>query len=176
MTRLSVKGGIMRGEVRAKNLELNEEDSLEIIERADYGVLATVGADGMPSAVALNHVLVDGVLYFHCGHQGEKLDNIKANPQVSFFVVGEAEVVYDQFREIYSSAVVQGRAEIISDEAERLAALKALVYRFSNHIVPREVADSFTEDKLDTVEIIKLTPRIVTGKARLQRKRPGLEY
>jgi nitroimidazol reductase NimA-like FMN-containing flavoprotein (pyridoxamine 5'-phosphate oxidase superfamily) len=166
----------MRGEVRAKNLELSEAETLEIIKNADYGVLATASADGVPSAVALNHVLMDGALYFHCGHQGEKLDNIKANPQVSFFVVGEAEVVYDQFREIYSSAVVQGTAKIITDEAERLAALKALVYRFSNHVVPREVADTFTEERLDTVEIIKLVPQSITGKARLQRQRPGLEY
>jgi nitroimidazol reductase NimA-like FMN-containing flavoprotein (pyridoxamine 5'-phosphate oxidase superfamily) len=166
----------MRGKVRAKKLELSEAEALEIVKNADYGVLATASIEGVPSAVALNHVVIEGLLYFHCGHQGEKLDNIRANPQVSFFVVGEAEVVYDQFREIYSSAVVQGTAEIVTDEAERLFALKALVYRFSNHIVPRDVADTFTEERLDTIEIIKLVPQSITGKARLQRQRPGLEY
>ena len=104
-------GVAMRGEVRSKHLELSRDETLEIIRNADYGGLATVGASGMPSAVALNHVLVDDILYFHCGHDGEKLDNIRANPQASYFIVGEAEVVYDQFREIYSSAVVQGVME-----------------------------------------------------------------
>lgn len=166
----------MRGEVRSKNLELSREETLEIVRNSDYGVLATVSADGMPSAVALNHVLMDDCLYFHCGHQGEKLDNIRANPQASYFIVGEAEVVYDQFREIYSSAVVQGKVEIVSCHDECLAALKAMVYRFSNHIVPRDVADEYTEQRLDTVEILKLVPDVITGKARLSRKRPGLEY
>jgi hypothetical protein len=66
--------------------------------------------------------------------------------------------------------------EIVADHDERLSAMKAMVYRFSNHIVPRDVADTYTEDRLDTVEILKLTPQIITGKSRLQRKRPGLEY
>jgi nitroimidazol reductase NimA-like FMN-containing flavoprotein (pyridoxamine 5'-phosphate oxidase superfamily) len=166
----------MRGEVRAKKLVLDEDETLRIIRDADYGVLATVGAGGIPSAVALNHVLVDDVLYFHCGHEGEKLTNIRENPQVSFFVVGQAEVIYDQFREIYSSAVVQGTMEVVTDEEERLFAMKAMVHRFSTHVVPRHVADRYTEQHLDTVEILKLTPQIITGKARLQRQRPGLEY
>ena len=51
-----------------------------------------------------------------------------------------------------------------------------MVYRFSNHVVPRAVADTYTEERLHTVEILKLTPQIITGKARLARKRPGLEY
>jgi nitroimidazol reductase NimA-like FMN-containing flavoprotein (pyridoxamine 5'-phosphate oxidase superfamily) len=166
----------MRGEVRAKNLALDETETLRIIRDADYGVLATVSEEGIPSAVALNHVLIDDVLYFHCGHEGEKLTNIRANSQVSFFVVGDAEVVYDQFREIYSSAVIQGVMEIVADDDERLRAMKAIVYRFSNHFVPRHVADQYTEQHLDTIEVLKLTPQVITGKARLQRKRPGLEY
>jgi nitroimidazol reductase NimA-like FMN-containing flavoprotein (pyridoxamine 5'-phosphate oxidase superfamily) len=166
----------MRGTVRAKNLELSTEETLEIIRNSEYGVLATVSAEGIPAAVALNHVLVGGVLYFHCGHEGEKLDNIRENPQVSYFIVRDAEVAYDQFREIYSSAVVQGTIEIVADHEERLAAMKAMVYRFSSHVVPRDVADTYTESHLGTVEILKLTPQIITGKSRMQRKRPGLEY
>jgi nitroimidazol reductase NimA-like FMN-containing flavoprotein (pyridoxamine 5'-phosphate oxidase superfamily) len=166
----------MRGEVRAKKLVLSEEETLRIIGDADYGVLATVSAGGIPSAVALNHVLIDDVLYFHCGHEGEKLVNIRANPQVSFFIVGEAEVIYDQFREIYSSAVVQGTMEVVTDDDERLSAMEAIVHRFSNHIVPRQVADDYTRQHLDTVEVLKLIPQVITGKARLQRKRPGLDY
>ncbi|MDR1713803.1 MAG: pyridoxamine 5'-phosphate oxidase family protein [Coriobacteriales bacterium] len=166
----------MRGDVRAKNLELDLEQTLDIIRGAEHGVLATVSADGVPAAVALNHVYSDGVLYFHCGHEGEKLDNIRANPQVSFFVVGQADVHYDQFTESYTSAVVNGRIEIVVDEAERLQALRALTYRYASHLIPTQTIEQFTAEKLSTVEILKLTPETITGKARPRRHRPGLEY
>jgi len=172
--------------VRAKNLELSREEAEELIRNAEYGVLATVSPDGQPGAVALNHLLVPasgahpalqaGALYFHCGHDGEKLDNLRANPRVSFFVVGMAQVVWDQFREIYSSAVVQGSMDIVTNETERLEALKAIVHRFASHQVPLQVADEFTAQRLHTVEILRLTPTIITGKQRTGRLRPGLEY
>ncbi|MCL2883118.1 MAG: pyridoxamine 5'-phosphate oxidase family protein [Coriobacteriia bacterium] len=166
----------MRGEVRTKNLELSTKEAMEIVNAVEYGVLATVNQQGQPSVVALNHVLLNGVLYFHCGNEGEKLDNIRVNPAASFMVVGESTVHYDQFKSSYTSAVVHGGIEVVLNEAERDLAMKAIAYRFADHRVPKEAIDAYSEVRLHTVTILKMTPARITGKARLQPKRTGLDY
>jgi nitroimidazol reductase NimA-like FMN-containing flavoprotein (pyridoxamine 5'-phosphate oxidase superfamily) len=165
----------MRGEVRRKELELSKEEALELVRTAEHGVLATVNAQGHPSTVSLNHLLVgEDTLYFHCGLEGEKIDNIKGNPNVSFFVTGTADVVYEQFITAYSSAVVNGIATIVTDEHERRQALAALVARFSAATVPQEPVEQFIDTGLQFVAIIKLEIQSITGKARLKRTRPCL--
>lgn len=83
----------------------------------------TVNAAGKPCTAALNHVMVDDrTLVFHGALRGEKIENIKKNPNVSFFVVGAAEVVADRFTTIYTSAVAHGTAVIVEDSDEDTAA------------------------------------------------------
>jgi nitroimidazol reductase NimA-like FMN-containing flavoprotein (pyridoxamine 5'-phosphate oxidase superfamily) len=165
----------MRGEIRRKELELPKQEALEIIRTAEYGVLATVDAQGRPCTVALNHLLVgEDTIYFHCGLEGEKLENIKAHPDVSFFITGSAEVVYSQFITAYTSVVVNGTLAVITDEDERHAALAALVARFSDETVPQEPTQQFIETGLQFVQLLKLTAHSITGKARLKRSRPCL--
>ena len=80
----------MWGEIRNKQRVLAHEDALALMQAAQHGVLATVSEAGQPSTTALNHVYHDGVLYFHSGLTGEKLDNIRKNPEVSYFITGKA--------------------------------------------------------------------------------------
>ena len=63
-------------EMRRADRALGEDEAREILARAEHGVLATMGADGWPYAVPVNHVLVGDTLYIHCATEGHKLDNI----------------------------------------------------------------------------------------------------
>ena len=165
----------MRGVVRREVRALSQEEALQIIKDAEYGVLATVSEEGLPSTTALNHVMLDdGCLYFHTGAEGEKLSNIKTNPQVSFFVTGIADVVYEQFTTAFSSAVVQGTMEVIEGDDAKVAALHTIAARFSDGTVPEQVIDDFIKTSLYHVTVLKLTPEFITGKARLARKRDCL--
>jgi len=166
----------MRGSIRKKERILSEGDTLALIQAAEHGVLATVNAAGQPCTTALNHVYLDGALYFHCGPEGEKLTNIVGNPQVSYFIIGVADVVYEQFTTAFSSVVVHGRMQIVEDPDEKLWALTALVDRFSNEVIPKQVKHDFIADGVKCVIILKLVPEHITGKARLSRKRPCLVY
>jgi len=166
----------MRGVIRNEERIMSDEDCRTLLESAEHGVLATINAQGQPCTTALNHVFHEGTLYFHSGPQGEKLDNIRANPQVSYFVVGVADVVYEQFTTAYSSVVVNGTMEFIEDPDEKLRALTALVNRFSNEIIPPKVKTDFIEDGVNCVLMLKLNAQQITGKARLSRKRPCLSY
>ena len=165
----------MRGVIRREERALSLEETLQIIKETEFGVLATVDTQGRPSTVALNHALFDdGCLYFHSGIEGEKMENIRAHPQVSYFVTGLAEVVYEQFTCAYSSAVVHGTMSLVEELEEKRVALRAYVERFSDGTVPQHVIDEFIDLSLTNVAILKLTPEHITGKARMSRRRPCL--
>jgi len=166
----------MRGEIRKKERILSLEDTLALITKAEYGVLATVNPEGQPCTTALNHVYTDGVFYFHCGLKGERLDNIALNSQVSFFIVGTADVIYDQFTTAFSSAAIHGTIQRVEDPDEKLQALTALVERFSSEVIPEKVKQEFIAAGVHGVTILKLVPEHVTGKGRLSLKRPCLVY
>ena len=165
----------MRGVVRREARALARDEALHVIREAEYGVLATIDNEGRPSTVALNHTLFDdGCVYFHCGTEGEKLDNIRTNPQVSFFVTETAEVVFEQFTTAYTSAVVHGTISFVEDSEEKQNILKIIVDRFSDGSITQAVVEEFIETSLPHVCVLKLTPEHITGKARLSRKRTCL--
>ena len=166
----------MRGEIRNKIRVISEEDTIALIREYEHGVLATINAEGKPCTVALNHVYVDGVLYFHSGLEGEMLTNIKQNPEVSYLIVGVADVIYEQFTTAFSSVVVHGQMHVVTDPDEKLKALTALVGRYSSGVIPAQVVSDFIANGVNCVTMLRLTPEFVTGKARLTRKRPCLEY
>ena len=79
-------------EIRKRERALTEEEAREILARAEHGVLATVGTDGWPYAVPVNHVLSGGALYIHCALEGQKLENIAHEERACYCAVASAEV------------------------------------------------------------------------------------
>ena len=63
----------MSHEMRRKDRELKEEEAYAVLREGGDGVLATLGEDGYPYAVPMNHVLADGALYLHSALAGHKL-------------------------------------------------------------------------------------------------------
>lgn len=49
---------------------------------------------------------------------GTKIDNIKNNPNVSLFILGNQKIIPDRYITHYESVVVTGKASIILDEDE----------------------------------------------------------
>ena len=150
--------------LRRRDRALDSEAALEILGRGEWGVLATVDAEGWPYAVPLNHVLMDGTLILHCATEGHKLRNLQANPRVSYCVVTEAEALPLELATRYESAIAFGRAELLTDEGERRAALQALGTRFApDH--PEVVAREIGKDGFRTA-VLRVVLERVTAKAR----------
>lgn len=157
----------MRGELTRQIAALPRAEALKILRTADYGVLATVNALGEPSVVALNHVLIDEeTLVFHCKQEGEKIDNIRQNPAVSFFVLGEEEVRPTEFETAYTSVVAHGSAQLVTEEGEKRKYLAALVDRFVGDAVSADKKADCVEKGVAITAIIKMTIENLTGKAR----------
>ncbi len=156
-------------EIRRRERALSEAEAREILARADHGVLATAGEDGWPYAVPLNHVLFGDVLYVHCALQGHKLENIALHERVSYCAVASATVVPSIFSTMYESAIIFGRAALVTDEDEKRRALKLLTERFCGQGKQQE--ERF-EKHLEQNEngsrtaVIRIQIDRITGKAR----------
>jgi nitroimidazol reductase NimA-like FMN-containing flavoprotein (pyridoxamine 5'-phosphate oxidase superfamily) len=97
---------------------VSHEQAYEVLRKNNLGVLASVNADGDPRATAVNYsVLDDKTLIFHSSKMGEKMDNIRGNANVSFFVVDHEEINAGDFTANYLSVAVHGHAEIFEGEA-----------------------------------------------------------
>lgn len=151
-------------EIRRKDRETTGERALEILESAQYGFLATSGGNGYPYAIAVNHVVIDGKIYFHCAlGEGEKLDNIRADSRVCFSVVGGSEILQSIFSTAYDSAVAFGTArEVTEDEKSRI--LMKLIEKFAPDFAVKGeayVTRSAAETGVYEIEIER-----ITGKSR----------
>jgi len=150
--------------MRRRDRALGEAEAMDILHRAEWGVLATVDAEGWPYAVPMNHALVDGALILHSAKEGHKLRNLAVQAKVSYCVVTEAETLPLELATRYESAIVFGRATVLVDEAERFAALRALGARFApGHA--ELVREEIEKDAFRTA-VIRLGIERVTAKAR----------
>jgi uncharacterized protein len=149
--------------IRRRERGVTENEAREILARADDGVLATVGPDGWPYAVPVNHVVVDDILYIHCALDGHKLDNIAHEERVSYCAVATATVKPEKFTTSYESAVVFGRAAVVEDPGERRRALDALVARFCGEASPQSEREITVAGP--RTAIIRIRVEQISGKA-----------
>jgi nitroimidazol reductase NimA-like FMN-containing flavoprotein (pyridoxamine 5'-phosphate oxidase superfamily) len=149
--------------IRRSDRALSEDQAREILARAEYGVLATLGADGWPYAVPLNYVLHGDALYLHCAIEGHKLENIANEERVSFCAVADARVLPAKLSTLYESAVVFGRASLVTEPAEKRLALELLAARFCGSLTPeaeRAIATSSSK-----TAVVRIRLERITGKA-----------
>lgn len=129
--------------MRRKICEIRERDGMEeILRRATIGRLATSGADGYPYITPVNYVWWNGSVFFHCAHEGEKVDNIRRDPRVCFEVdipLSYFGLDYDPTRptchvhQFYHCVIIRGRAEIVEDCEEKVGSLNALMEAHEGH-------------------------------------------
>jgi nitroimidazol reductase NimA-like FMN-containing flavoprotein (pyridoxamine 5'-phosphate oxidase superfamily) len=117
--------------MRRKDREMARSEAEALMNEADFGFLATVDTEGRPYCVPLNHVFHDGYIVFHSALEGAKLDNIQANPKVSYAVCTEHEVLPDEISTRYKSAIAFGTAEIVEDPDLKKDLLVALLNRLA---------------------------------------------
>jgi|WetSurMetagenome_2_1015567.scaffolds.fasta_scaffold105479_2 uncharacterized protein len=154
-------------DIRRSDRALTEDQAREILARAEHGVVATLGADGWPYAVPVNHVVSGDVLYFHCAVEGHKLKNIAHEERVCFCAVADARVLPAKLSSLYESAVVFGRAALVTDPAEKRRALELLAVRFCGALSPE--AEEAIATSASRTAVVRIRLERITGKAH----RPG---
>ena len=173
-------------EIRRKEKQLTIEECIEILAKAEYGTLATMGADGYPYAVPLNYVYHDGSIYFHCAIKGHKLDNIRYCSNVSFNIATDVWVVplihdndlaesvsrFNGFDTNFNSITIFGKAYEVTGE-EKISGLTALLKKFlfsSGESQYKEEGTKYIEKSLKKTKLFKIEIEHMTGKRGIRKQ------
>ena len=119
-------------QVRRQDRLLDESSAIDLLRRAEWGVLSMRDADGAPYGVPVNYVW-DGnhSIYIHWAPEGRKLRCLGQDARVSFCVVGQVNLLPAKFTTEYESIVLTGRAVRHLEEEEKRQALALLLDKLS---------------------------------------------
>ena len=149
--------------MRRKDKERDAAFATGVQRDGEYMTLATVNADRTPYCVPLSFVLMDGAVYFHCAEEGQKIVNIGRDNRVCVSCVRYAKTKPESFSVAYESAVATGTCETVTDDNEKLAALRALCEKYA-----KDYMDNFEADaakSLRRTRVVKINIGAITGKA-----------
>ena len=150
--------------MRRKDRQKDERFALDVINSAPYATLSTVTPEGRAYGVPISPAVADGAVYFHCAHEGLKLDCIKGNSSVCLTAVSFALPTPEDYSMDYSSAIVTGSATIVTEPEEKALALRAICLRYAAKNI--SMFDDYIRRYLDKTCIVKITPAEITGKSR----------
>jgi nitroimidazol reductase NimA-like FMN-containing flavoprotein (pyridoxamine 5'-phosphate oxidase superfamily) len=147
---------------------------IEFLNVQPVGRIASLDANGYPQVIPMNFVCHEGVLYMHSHPFGEKLDNIRRNPNVGFEV--DQHICFlpsyyfhptdaSQADTLYISVVVKGKAELVHGNEEKALALNALMQKYQKE--GRYKALDANMPSVHEVAIIKVIPKDMRGKYKI---------
>ncbi|WP_055668354.1 pyridoxamine 5'-phosphate oxidase family protein [Desnuesiella massiliensis] len=149
-------------EMRKIQRQLSHEETIEILNSADYGFIAINGEE-YGYGVPVNHVYLNDKIYFHCAREGYKLDRISKNNKVSFTAVTKHDILADKFSTDFRSVMAFGEAEEVFGE-EKIMALMALIEKFSPQYI--EEGRKYIERGEKATKVYGITVNHITGKGR----------
>lgn len=150
-------------EMRKSNRAIDLNEAKEVLKKGEYGILSYINEEGAPVGIPLNYAWLDNALYFHCAREGEKLDGIRNNKSVSFTVVGQTEVLPDQFSTKFESVILHGEAVLLEGQEKQMA-LESLIEKYSPDFHPQGM--KYIASALDDTEAVKIEVLKISGKAR----------
>jgi nitroimidazol reductase NimA-like FMN-containing flavoprotein (pyridoxamine 5'-phosphate oxidase superfamily) len=122
----------------------------------------------------MNFVFHNAVVYMHSHPFGEKLDNIRRNPNVGFEV--DQHICFlpsyyfhpsdaSQADTLYISVVIKGKAEIVHSNEEKALALNALMKKYQKE-GRYEPLDAYMPS-VHEVTVVKVIPKDMRGKYKI---------
>ncbi|NLJ79995.1 MAG: pyridoxamine 5'-phosphate oxidase family protein [Firmicutes bacterium] len=153
----------MQRPIRRKEFALDRDQAWKLLESGEYGILATIGPQGYPYGLPISYVLFKDAIYFHCGLQGHKLENLRYNEKVSFTVVGKTELVPAEPAVNYESVIALGLASEVGG-GEKVKALQELVRKYAPDFEKEH--QEIIASQQDLTVVIKIEIRTITGKSR----------
>lgn len=157
-------------ELHRKDRQISFEACEEILQNAEYLVMATAGKNGLPYAAPLSFVYFEGKIYFHSGmHKGHRAGNLAENPCCSLAVVGKTQPAYvTNFTTYFESVIIFGRVKEVTDSARKKTVLFALAEKYLPNAM--EHAEHDITASLDRTAVFEISPDKITGKAKRAKK------
>lgn len=117
--------------MRRKDREQTEEFAWEVTRQAPYACLSMVTPQGDPYLVPVSPAREGNCFYFHCAPEGKKAECLAAHPKVCLSFVTGVEPIPEQYTTRYRSALVFGVAKPVTEQEEKLLALKRICERYA---------------------------------------------
>ena len=148
--------------MRRKDREMPADFALTVTDRCAFAVMATVNPDGTPYCIPLSLARDGEWLYFHCAHEGQKIDNLRHRNKVCISCVEDVKVIPGDFSTEYESAIISGTATEVTGKEEKIHALELISRRYD----PGGMAnfDAMVRRSLDVTTIWKIHIDAISGK------------
>jgi len=146
--------------MRKASREMDAAFALEVFDKAPYVTVSFTRSNGSPYGVPLSLVRTDDkTFYFHGALEGEKMDCIAANPTVALSAVTKCTPTVGpkdgSFTLQFKSAMAVGKAEIVTEKAEKIEALRAICQRFlPQHM---DAFDAAIARSLERTAVVRIT-------------------
>jgi len=121
----------------------------EIILKCQVCHIAMVDPDGLPYLLPFNFAYEDGVIYFHSGRTGKKIDILTQNPDVcvefstDYLLRFQSENVACSYTMKYRSVLAYGKVEFIEDPEQKIQIMNKVM----KHYVPGDFTYSLPSMK-----------------------------
>ena len=116
--------------MRRAGQEISKEECEEILINQLRGVLALLGDYDYPYTVPMDHVYVDGKIYFHGAKKGHKNDAVKKHSKCSYCVMDDGVKAEDSWWYTFKSVIVFGKIKTLTDKDEKIRYLTYLGDKF----------------------------------------------
>src|SRR5215218_3714354 len=147
---------------------------IEFLNGQPVGRIASLDSNGYPQVIPMNFVFHNAVVYMHSHPFGEKLDNIRRNPNVGFEV--DQHICFlpsyyfhpsdaSQADTLYISIVIKGNASIVEDNKEKASALNALMKKYQKEGRYQTLHPYMSS--VNEVTVIKIVPKEMRGKYKI---------
>jgi len=149
--------------MRRADRQLEQNETIKILQKNKYGVLSTIGPDGFPYGVPITYIYEDGKIYFHSALEGHKLDNIEFSKKASFCVVGNTHILPERFSTQYESIIAFGEIRELLDAEKREFLTKIVEILAPDY---KEKGVKYIQGAAGRTRVFCLDVVKVTGKAR----------
>ena len=106
--------------MRRKERREDESFAFEVLDK-----------DGLPYCLPISAVRIGEKLYFHSAESGRKSEAMLNDPNVCLTAAIDVVSAEDKFTTYFKSAVVRGKAVKVTNDEEKITALKAICERFT---------------------------------------------
>lgn len=156
--------------MRRKDRQRDEAFCLDLIDKATNGVMAIATGEDTPYCLPLSFVRAEKSLYFHCAKEGRKIDLLRANPKVCVTFIGYDSPTYqaedNNFTTLFASAIVTGSAHEVTEDDEKIEALRALCKKLLSQAMTGDNFDRAIQTSLPVTAVWRIDLEEISGKAR----------
>lgn len=156
--------------MRRKDRQRDEAFCLDLIDKATNGVMAIATGEDTPYCLPLSFVRAEKSLYFHCAKEGRKIDLLRANPKVCVTFIGYDSPTYqaedNNFTTLFASAIVTGSAYEVTEDDEKIEALRALCKKLLSQAMTGDNFDRAIQTSLPVTAVWRIDLEEISGKAR----------